>query len=135
MPTIANITVKKNDGATDIIYTGQAGSGGDKIPAVWRAPVVANGTAPAHAPEFRLMAQSNAAKTARRLIGILSYPSISLDSATSIASVKSRALVEINGVFPVDMPQASIDEAVSQGVNLFVSTLVKDSMKQGFAPR
>lgn len=135
MPTMANITVKKNDGTTDIIYTAQAGAGGDKIPAVWKAPVVTNGTAPAHAPEFKLMAQSNAAKTARRLIGTLSYPSISLDSATSIATVKSRAIIEINGVLPLDMPQAAIDEAVSQAANLFVANLTKDSMKQGFAPR
>lgn len=135
MPTLANITVKKNDGTTDIIYTAQAGAGGDKIPAIWKAPVVTNGTAPSHAPEFQLMAQGNAAKTARRLIGKLSYPSVSLDSATSIASVKNRALVEINGVFPVDMPQSHIDEAVSQACNLFVSTQVKDSLKQGFAPR
>lgn len=36
MPTLSNITVKKNDGTTDVIYTGVAPSAGDKSPAVLR---------------------------------------------------------------------------------------------------
>lgn len=36
MPTMANITVKKADGTTDIVFDAIAGSGGDTSAARWR---------------------------------------------------------------------------------------------------
>lgn len=36
MPTMANLTVKKYDGVTDIVYDALSASGGDGSPAVWR---------------------------------------------------------------------------------------------------
>jgi len=37
-------------------------------------------------------------------------------------------------VVPQGMPQLVIDEAVAQAMNLLASTLVKASLKSGFAP-
>jgi len=36
MPSMANITVKKNDGTTDATYTALTPSAGDKVSAQWR---------------------------------------------------------------------------------------------------
>ena len=37
MAAIANITIKKNDGTTDRVFTAKSGSAGDGLPARWRA--------------------------------------------------------------------------------------------------
>lgn len=36
MPTLANITIKKADGTTDVVYTAIAGAAGDNTPAMFR---------------------------------------------------------------------------------------------------
>jgi transcriptional regulator of met regulon len=36
MPAMANITVKKADDTTDVIYVAISPSAGDKVPAIWQ---------------------------------------------------------------------------------------------------
>lgn len=129
---MANITVKKNDGTTDIVYTAVAQSAGDKSPAVWRSNSV--GAAAAHHPELRLSSQSNGTQTARRVNGSYSYPSLVTSTDTGITSVGDRFNLTVSGVIPLNMTDADLAEAVSQSLNLFASTLMKDSFKAGFAP-
>lgn len=133
MPSMANITVKKNDGTTDVTYTGQTGASGDSLPAVWKNQSV--GTAPAHQPELRISSR-DAQRGARRSVrSTYVYPQIATDTTTSITSVvdKARAATEFD--FPKGMSQTDINEAVSQYANLLVSTLVKDQFKTGYAAR
>lgn len=135
MPQMANITVKKNDGTTDIVYTAKSPSAGDSVPAVWRADSV--GSAPSHRPEYRLMSKNTrkGGEEAREMRGTYKYPQLVTDTNLGgLTIVKRDALISFNGVFPKDMPAADINEAVSQAFNLFVSTLNKDSCKDGFAP-
>jgi hypothetical protein len=49
-------------------------------------------------------------------------------------TVSDRCIINIGGVIPLGMPTVDINEAVSQAMNLFVTTLVKDSFKNGAAP-
>jgi len=130
MPALANITVKKNDNVTDIVYTGVQPSSGDTTPAVWRAP---GGTAPAHAPELRLIAR-NAAKGVRRALrGTYQYPQISTNSTTGVTSVIDRASGDVNFTYPKAMAQVDINEAVSQFCNLMYAALIKQCLKDGFS--
>jgi hypothetical protein len=131
MPAIANITVKKNDGTTDVTYTGLVPSSGDKNPALWRNQ--SQGSASAHRPQFTLQSQSNGPKTARRLRSVYEYPvtAVGSDGKTYIVD---KAIKEVTWVVPVTMPDTDVNEFVSQSANLDVSTLVKDSVKAGFAP-
>lgn len=131
MPQIANITVKKNDGTTDVVYTQTVPSAGDKTPAIWRSNSV--GTAAAHRPEFRVKSESNGPKTARRVEGTLMYPSL-VTGTDGKVTVADRCILSINAVVPLGMSDADVNEAVSQGVNLFASTLIKDTIKSGYAP-
>lgn len=131
MPTMANITVKKNDGTTDVVYTAVVASGGDKSPAVWRNNTI--GTAAAQRPELRLESRFNGDQTARRLEGSYSYPSLVTGSDGKI-NVASRFNLAFTGVVPAGMLDTDLNEAVAQSLNLLAATLVKQSFQTGFAP-
>lgn len=131
MPNMANITVKKSDGTTDIVYSQMVASAGDKAPALWRANSV--GTAAAFRPELSCVSQWNGPRTARRVYLRYSYPSTTID-ATGGVVLQNRAIFETTAVVPTGMTDADLAEAVSQYFNLGASTLIKDSFKVGFAP-
>lgn len=131
MPNLANITVKKNDGVTDIVYTGQAPSGGDNVPAVWKATSV--GTAQSHQPEFRLTAREAAKGAKRALRSTYQYPQIATNTTTGLTAVVDRLTADTNWNIPKNVPQAEINEFVSQYANLLVSQLVKDCAKSGYS--
>lgn len=132
MPSMANITVKKNDGTTDIVWTAACPSSGDGVAAIWRSETV--GTAPAHYPVFELKSRNNAQKTVRRMDVVAVYPQIATDSTTSLTSVVNRIPLTLSMAIPTGVPAATVNEAVSQFANLLASTLVKDSFKAGYAP-
>lgn len=131
MPTMADITVKKNDGTTNIVYTVVSASGGDKSPAVWRSNSV--GTAAGQRPEFRITSRPNGDGTARRVEGSYSYPSLTTGTDGKI-NVASRFNLTFSGIVPAAMLDADLNEGVSQGLNLIDSALIVSSFKAGFAP-
>lgn len=132
MPNMANITVKKNDGTTDITYTGVVPSAGDGSAAVWKSQTV--GTAIAHQPEAR-MASRDGAKGARRQVRVTyQYPQIATNTTTGVTSVIDRLSFDGNWTVPKGMAQTDINEAASQIANLIASVLFKDSVKSGYAP-
>lgn len=127
MPQMANITVKKADGTTDIVYTAMSPSAGDKTPAIWRSNSV--GTSVAQRPEFRATsAQLSGNK--RQLKTNFVYPIVDaithkvVDYVTVVMDVKSS----LAGT------DADVKEAVFQALNLNSSTLMKQSAADGFAP-
>lgn len=132
MAALADITVKKADGTTDIVYTGVVPSSGDKTPAVWRSNSV--GSALAFRPELRLMTELTAKNTGRRFTATFSFPSVALDTTTSRSSVAQRGNFTLTGVIPLDMPDADVREYVYQGFNLLASALIKTSVSSGYAP-
>lgn len=131
MPALANITVKKNDGTTDIVYTGLVPSSGDGTAAVWKSQTV--GSAQAHQPELRLASREGGNGQSRALRSTYQYPQISTDSTTSLTSVVNKASASTDWSFPKGMPQADINEFVSQYANLMVATLIKDCIKGGYS--
>lgn len=131
MPQMANIVVKKNDGTTDVTYTQQTPSAGDRSPAVWKNLTV--GSASAHRPEFRVSATSNGPGTARRIAICGIYPTLVTGSDGKV-SVADRCILDATFTVPQGMPDADVNEAVSQMMNLCAATLVKDSIKTGYAP-
>lgn len=131
MPTMANITIKKNDGTTDIVYTAVTPSSGDNSPAVWKSQTVGN--APNHQPEFRLVGKEAAKGAKRFLRSTYQYPQIATNTTTSLTSVVDKASAFTDWTFPKGMAQADINEFVSQYANMLVSTLVKDCVKAGYS--
>jgi hypothetical protein len=132
MPTAANITIKKDDGATDVTYSLVSASGGDKSPAIWRNNS-ATGT-PGQRPELRVSSRNNGDNTARRVEIQFTYPSVYTDTATSTTKVGARANFSGSFVMPGTMPDIDAAEFGAQIGNLIAASLIEDSITLGFAP-
>jgi hypothetical protein len=132
MPSMANITVKKYDGTTDIVYTAMSPSSGDGVAAVWRSESA--GSAAGFKPLVSLSSRWNGQKTARRMEISATFPQTATDSTTTITSVVSRFPLTFSIVIPSDMPDTTVQEAVAQLTNILVSSLVRSSLVTGYAP-
>lgn len=135
MPAMANITVKKNDGTTDIIYDALSASAGDSVPAVWRQDTgEVSGKPVGLRKVFELKAKWNGPKTARQLMFNYVMPYATQDTTTTLYSAKDRVVLTGIMTVPTAIPASEINEAVSQAFNLLAATLVKDCGKAGYAP-
>lgn len=130
MPNLANITIKKNDGTTDVVYTGVVPSAGDKSPAIWRCNSV--GTAADQRPEVSVESAFNGPRTARRVSGSYMYPTTVVGSDGKI-SVSNKAVLTFSFLAPRGMPDADVNEAASQAVNLLASPLFKSMLQSGYS--
>lgn len=131
MPAGSNITIKKDDGVTNIVYTFIVPSSGDSTPAVWKSQTV--GSAQSHQPELRLTAGEADNGASRRLRATYQYPQIATDSTTSLVSVVNRATLSVEWKFPKGMPQTDINEFCSQGVNLLDDAVINGCLKAGYS--
>lgn len=132
MANQANITVKKADGTTDIVYSALTPSAGDSIPAVWRnedASKPAGGRAVA-----QILTKWNGPRTARRVEFDYSYPVTYVDTTTGLTKIAHRIPMTVSCVVPQEVPDSIVSEAIHQAGNLLVSVLVRDAFKTGFAP-
>lgn len=132
MPSQANITVKKYDGTTDVIYNAINPAGGDGQVAMWRNQTV--GSAPAHYPTLEVKSKWNGQKTARRTDWIYVYPQIATDSTTGLVTVVNKAIWILSAVVPMGMPLADTNEAAAQFGNIMADASVKTICRSGFAP-
>jgi hypothetical protein len=132
MPQQQNITVKKNDGTTDITYTALQPSSGDGVQAVWKSTTI--GTAQAHQPELRCSAKVARGRMGREVRVTFVYPSLSTDSTTGITSVISRTSGQLSFSFDGTAPTADVNEAVAQFTNLVASAAMKAIVQSGYGP-
>lgn len=132
MPSMANITVKKADGTTDIIYVAQSPASGDATPARWRVDSI--GTVPGNRPTFTVSSKSTANGSARIVSSKLIYPETYTDSTTGLVLVRNSASISDTCIIPQNMTDATIAEIVAQHANLLKATLMQDTQKSGFAP-
>lgn len=132
MANMANITVKKADAVTDIVYTALTPSAGDDTPAQWRSDTAA--TINAGKPVASLVSKWNGAKSVRRSDFHFVYPQVTTNSTTGLTSVVNRIPIHVTAQVPQDVPDTVVAEAVAQAINLFSSALVRDSVKAGYSP-
>lgn len=131
MPQMANITVKKADGTTDVLYTAATPAAGDKSAAVWKNKTV--GTTNAQNPSFTCVSADNGTRKARRLRTTFNWPKTRLDSGGNVI-VQGGASGESSHLIPQDMTPAEIAEYVAQYANLLSSALIKSAFNDGYAP-
>lgn len=135
MPTMASITVKKNDGTTDIVYDAIAASGGDNSPAVWRQDTGAVAGMPVGLrPLVKMVSKWNGPKTARVVAVEGNFPYTFQDSTTTVYSAKDRVVTNLVITLPQAIPAANLNEACAQQSNLYASALMKASFQAGYAP-
>lgn len=132
MPNMAAITIKKNDGTTDQIWTNIQASGGDKSPAIWRNQSV--GIAPAFMPQMKMTSRSNGDGSVRRIEGSIDWKQ-SATGSDNITRKVNVGLFQFTIVVPQGMPTADLNEFASQSSNLIGATLMKQCIKDGFAPQ
>lgn len=132
MPSMANITVKKYDGTTDIVYTALSPSGGDSTPAQWRVDSI--GTIPSNRPFLSVSSKYTANRQARVITTKLVYPETVTDSTTGLTSVRLTTSDSYTRIIPLNGNDATAQESAAQFANLLKSTLLQQTMQAGFAP-
>jgi len=138
MPQMADIIVKKADGTTNITYSQQSPSSGDKTPAVWKSRTA--GTAIAFQPELRVSAQGGSGPIApaqsgpvRRIKATYYYPQLVTNTTNSVTSVHRQEMASADFTVPADMAATDVAEAAQQFANLLASALVQACVKEGYA--
>lgn len=130
MPAFGDITIKKADGTTNIVYTGVQRSAGDTSPARWE--------------------QQGPSTLSLR-------PQLAVQSSRPPGQTGALRRITINGVYPIADPTTGMEvarvtlsdakvtisrnasatdtkEGVYQLLNLAASTVVKQCAEEGYAP-
>lgn len=132
MTTAADITIKKADGTTDILWSLLAGSGGDTAPAIWRSNTAA-GTI-GQRPTFSISSKWNGPKTARRVDMSGSFPSVYTNTSTGQTEVRGSIPMTVSFAVPANIAQTDLNEAAAQLSNLVATVLAKSAVSTGYAP-
>lgn len=130
MANIANITVKKSDGTTDVTFTAIAGAASEGQPALWQN--TASSTIRGNRAFLQMRAKLNGTKAARRVDCTARFPVLRTVNSTET----------VIGVIPVDLTlpvpewatDAEVAEAVDQSLNLFASAFMRAQIKSGTSP-
>ncbi len=134
MPSMANITVFKYDGVTNITYDALAASGGDGSPAVWRQDTGAAAGLPVGLRStFKMWSTWNGPKTARQVKANFVMPYAVQDSTTTLYSAKDRVVADFIITLPQAIPSANLNEAY-QVCHLIAATLFKQAVAAGYSP-
>lgn len=132
MPQAADISVKKADGTTTVVYNVVVAAGGDKAPALFRMNA-AGGTV-GQKPTLQVSSRWNGDRTARRVEGTFVYPSIYTNSSTGTTEVRAKSVGSFSCVLPQDMLSVDMTEVGPQFGNLLASALIAACNSSGYAP-
>lgn len=131
MPALANYTLKKNDGTTDIVWTGIQPSSGDGTAAIWKSQTVGN--APAHQPEMRLSAREGGNGQSRVLRLTAFYPSLATNTTTGLTAAYLRNRFVGEWTLDKSAPQTDTDEFISQLAYMINGSGFKAYIKSGYS--
>lgn len=132
MATQADITVKKADGTTNVVYVAATPSAGDKSPAVWTQNAYSGVLG--NRPRLELTTQNNSSGDTRQVRYKLIYPVTYVDSTTGLE--KQLAYLEFNGqlYMPKSLTTTAWKEAAAQLGNLLASAALVAAAETGYAP-
>lgn len=131
MANMANFTVKKSDGVTDVTYTALTPSAGDRTPARWSN--LASSTKANLRATVEMSSRFNGNRTARHVTLLMKYPEIV--QVNGVDTVAGIGHVTIDAILPLQVSDTALSEVVAQAANAFKATLVQDSFKLGYAPQ
>lgn len=132
MPTMANITVKKADGTTDITYTAMNPASTDGTKALWRANTV--GDNPQQRPYLTYEGKASKDGTRRETTSNFVYPITVINAVTGVKSVVGYYTERTERKLTLLASDADASEATAQAANLSASALIKSCSAVGFAP-
>lgn len=130
MAAIANITIKKADNVTDLVYSALTGSPGDGTPAKWRNEDI---TLPiGQRSNLTTVTKPNGKGDARQVQ--LRYRRPVIRTVNSVPVLIGTIPFEINATLGEQYTQAEIDEAVAQALNIAAVVAIRDVFKTGYSP-
>lgn len=129
MPTLADITIKKADGSTNLTYNGISSGAADGTDALWRAESI--GTVAGNRPTLTIRAKSSKDKSARLLDWSFNYPETVTDSTTGIVRIINRPWGKGTFCQLVGASDQTNKEAAAQMANLLGSALVQAIFSSG----
>lgn len=136
MPAMANLTVKKADETTNIVYDALTGAAGDGSKAVWRQDTgAAAGMPVGHRAILEMRTSENGPRTARRANIDYKRPYSTQNSVTTKYEASDTFLMNISAVIPKAIPASEIAESVHQALNCAAQALIKDALKAGYSPQ
>jgi len=130
MTQAADITVKKADGTTDIVWTLMQPASGDGSAAIWRSNTV--GDSPAVRPQLTVTSKA-AASGVRHVNGTLSYPSF-VEDADGIQQIQGVNYFNFHASIAPGALDSDSTQMAAQAANLLASTIMKAVNASGFAP-
>lgn len=130
MPIAADIVVKKADNTTNVTYSLLTASAGDSSPARWTETSLS--TNRAHRPTLEVRSQFNGPRTARRSNVSFKYPV--LRTASGVVTRIGDVILDFSVLVPQDVDDVTAAEAVAQGTNLAVSSLIRSALTSAYAP-
>lgn len=130
MANIANITVKKADGTTDVTFAAVAGSSTDGSPATWVEPTSA--TIRGFRRTLTFKSRLNGTKQARRVEVRAMHPIVRI--VAGVETVVGPIPVDLTLPVPEWATDAEVAEAVDQSLNLFSTLHIRSHMKAGLSP-
>lgn len=127
---MADITVKKADGTTNIVYTAIKASAGDRDTAIWRAE--SGATFAQGKPELVCVAKPAANNTQRVTMWKLVMPETYTDTTTGLVAVRYRDLASSTFTIDLRVPDSMHNELAAQFGNLMASPAAVAINKGGF---
>lgn len=130
MPTMQNITIKNSSNA-DVIYVAKVASAGEKSPAIWSADAL--NVVPGNRPTLKVSAHPNGPGTTRVVNVELTFPIVETNvqgGQTRVGSVPFR----VYAALPLNLSESVVVDAITQGLNLVSSALMRDVLTTGYAP-
>lgn len=135
MPSMASITVKKNDGTTDIIYDQLTAASSNGSDAEWRQDTGATAAMPVgHRAVMRCRSFWNGNRSARKLVIVYERPYSVLNTTTGRYETRHKQMLRVEVTNPVEIPSSELNEGIAQAINLLDSPLIVASCQTGFAP-
>lgn len=128
MPAIANYTIKKADGTTDIVWTGMLGAAGDKTPAIWRSNTV--GLSVAHRPEMKYWAYNTPSSSHRVQRVTTVFPVTYVENGITKVLGYSSFSSEYKSL--ISAPDSDVAEFAAQTVGS--QSAIKAFLVSGFPP-
>lgn len=135
MAAIANITVKRYDGTTDIVWDALSGSPGDGQPAIYRMDTGTSSAVPyGMRATASFMQKWNGPRTARVGDLLFKVPNYAVNTQTGFYEARDTSLISVHTVLPQGIPPAVQKEALAWALNFCAHLTVRDQLATGFAP-
>lgn len=132
MPQMANISIKKLDGTTDVTYESLTPSSGDKTEAKWRMTSSDSGSvAPALRKTLTVKSKSSVNGVVRIVEGKFVSPEVVTIGTTESQKNSTFSFV---GTIDQSFTDAQAGEFAAQVANLIKSDLMQSVIKDGYSP-